>query len=374
MKRLLVVLAAAASAAIGPALSAAAFTPQTSAATLAISWLHGQQAADGTVAGSASRTEDTVLGLVANGQSVDGFSNAGKTPIDSLRSHIADEEKTAGNIAGLIMAASAAGLDPTKFAGRNLLQDLACTYNSSTGAYNIQLFNDALAVLALPAGAAPAKAKDFLTSQQQADGGWEFQAGFGSDTNTTALVLMALSSADALDATAREKALRYFNLHQKPSGGFEYSTPYSLPGDSDPNSDAAVIQALLAVGEDPTGPAWTLAGKNAVTDLLTFQFENGGLGFSRPNSSATAAPDALSTTQALTALASKYLPVTQTTGVMPSTCPAASTTPTPTPTPVATPTLTPSVGQLARTGSPPIAALIGLVLIGLGWRLRRRVA
>ena len=372
MKRLLVALATAAFAAIGPALSALAFTPQTGAATLAISWLHGQQAPDGTVAGSASRTEDTVFGLVANGQSVDGFSTAGKTPIDSLRSHIAEEEKTAGNIAGVIMAVSAVGLDPTKFAGRNLLQDLACTYDASTGAYNTQLFNDALAVLALPASAAPAKAKDFLTSQQQADGGWEFQAGYGSDTNTTALVLMALSSADALNATAREKALHYFNLHQKPSGGFEYSTPYALPGDSDPNSDAAVIQALLVVGEDPTGPAWTLAGKNAVTDLLTFQFENGGLGFSRPNSSATAKPDALSTTQALVALASKHLPVKRTEGAMPSTCPPVPTTsPTPPPTP------TPPTTQLAATGAPPsplplVPAIAGFAVAALGWRLRRR--
>src|ERR1700730_18973397 len=169
MKRLLIALAAAASAAIGPALSASAFTPQTSAATLAISWLHGQQAADGTVAASASRTEDTVFGLVANGQSVDGFSTAGKTPIDSLRAHIADEEKTAGNIGGLIMAVSAAGLSPTNFAARNLLQDLACTYEPSTGAYNAQLFNDALAVLALPAGAAPSKAKQFLVSRHEVE-------------------------------------------------------------------------------------------------------------------------------------------------------------------------------------------------------------
>ena len=370
MKRLLVALAAAASAAIGSTLNASAFTPQTTAATHAISWLHGQQTADGTVAGSASRTEDTVFGLVANGQAVDGFSTAGKTPIDSLRSHIADEEKTAGNIGGLIMAVSAAGLDPTSFAAHNLLQDLQCTYNPQTGAYNTQLFNDALALLALPAGTAPVKAKDFLASQQQADGGWEFQAGFGSDTNTTALVLMALHSTGALTDTARDRALAYFKVHQKPSGGFEYSTPYAPPGDSDPNSDAAVIQGLVAVGEDPTGTVWTVDGKNAVADLLTFQFDNGGFGFSRPGSSQTAAPDALSTTQALVVLASKYLPVKATTGVMPSTCPATAASPTPTPAPSGTP----GTGQLAQTGSPPIAGLIGIVLIGLGWRLRRRAA
>jgi hypothetical protein len=363
MKRLLVALAAAASAAIGPALNASAFTPETTAATRALSWLHGQQAADGTVAGSASRTEDTVLGLVANGQPVNGFSTAGKTPLDSLHLHIAAEEKTAGNIGGLIMALSAAGLDPTNFAGRNLLQDLACTYNPSTGAYNDQLFNDALAILALPAGSASAKAVAFLNASQQPDGGWEFSAPYGSDTNTTAIVVLALASANGMTEVVRGRVLAYLKTQQKASGGFEYAA--GSP-DSDPNSDGAVIQALLAMEEDPAGTAWSVAGKNAIGDLLTFQFENGGFGFARPGSSQTAAPDPLSTTQALTALASKYLPVKRTAGVMPSTCPTVSTTPAATP--------APSVGQLAQTGSPPVGALIGIVLIAFGWRLRRRVA
>jgi len=370
MKRQLAALAAAALAAIASALPASAFTPQSTAATHALEWLQTLQSADGTVAGSASRTEDTVLGLVANGKAVTSFATSGKTTIDSMRSHLADEEKTAGNIGGLIMAVSAAGLTPTEFAGHNLLQDLACTYDPSTGAYNSQLFNDALAVLALPAGSAPAKAVAFLKDHQLADGGWEFGAGWGSDTNTTAIVVLALSSAKGMTTVVKERALNYFHLHQKPSGGFEYSTPFTAPGDSDPNSDAAVVQALLALGEDPTGTAWTLSDKNAVTDLLTFQFENGGFGFSRPTSSQTAAPDALSTTQALVALASKYLPVRRTEGAMPTTCPSVTTT---TPAPTAAPT----VPQLPATGAPPaptplVPAIVGLALVALGWRLRRR--
>jgi hypothetical protein len=367
MKRQLAALAAAALAALASALPASAFTPQSTEATHALGWLQTLQGADGTVAGSASRTEDTVLGLVANGQPVASFATAGKTTIDSLRAHIADEEKTAGNIGGLIMAVSAAGLSPTDFAARNLLQDLACTYDAATGAYNSQLFNDALAVLALPPGAAPAKAVAFLRDRQLADGGWEFGATWGSDTNTTAIVVLALTSANGMTPVAKERVLAYFHLQQKASGGFEYAT--GSP-DSDPNSDAAVIQALLASGEDPTGTAWTVAGKNAVSDLLTFQFANGGLGFSRPGSSQTAAPDPLSTSQALVALASKHLAVTRTAGAMPTTCPSVATT-TPSPTPA------PTVAQLPATGAPPpamplFAAMAGLALVALGWRLRRR--
>jgi len=365
MKRRLTALAVAALATFASAMPISAFTPQSTAASHALAWLHTLQGADGTVAGSASRTEDTVLGLVANGQAVSSFASAGKTPIDSLRSHIADEEKTAGNIGGLIMAVSAAGLSPTNFAARNLLQDLACTYDASTGAYNSQLFNDALAVLALPVGSAPAKAVAFLKDRQLSDGGWEFSATWGSDSNTTAVVVLALASANGMTAVVKERVLAYFHLRQKVSGGFEYAT--GSP-DSDPNSDAAVIQALLALGEDPTGTAWTITGMNAVSDLLTFQFENGGLGFSRPGSSQTAAPDPLSTTQALTALASKYLPVKRTEGAMPSTCPSV---------PTATPAPTPPPPQLATTGAPPspaplVPAMVGIAMVALGWRLRRR--
>src|SRR5256885_6284857 len=93
------------------------------------------------------------------------------------------------------MAVSAAGLAPTEFAGRNLLQDLACTYDPSTGAYNSQLFNDALAVLALPAGSAPAKALALFKDHPLADGGWEVATRGGSDTNTTAILLLAPTSA-----------------------------------------------------------------------------------------------------------------------------------------------------------------------------------
>jgi hypothetical protein len=80
MKRQLAALAAAALAALASALPSHAFTPQTNAATHALEWLHTLQSADGTVAGSASRTEDTVLGLVANSQAVTSFATAGKTP------------------------------------------------------------------------------------------------------------------------------------------------------------------------------------------------------------------------------------------------------------------------------------------------------
>jgi hypothetical protein len=377
MKRLLVAFASGALLAL-TATPVAAFTPQTTVATHAIDWLHTQQGSDGTVAGDASRTEETVWGLAANGVSISSFAIGGKTTIDSLRSNIATEEKTAGNIGSLVLAVAAAGLDPTGFAGRNLLQDLQCTYDATTGAYNSQIFNDALAVLAIPAGKAPQKALDHLAGAQQADGGWEFSPGSGSDTNTTAIALLALKASGDLTTAVKAKALVYLKSQQQTSGGFEYTAG---TGDSDPDSDGLVIQGLLASGEDPTATQWSVGEKNALTDLLTFQYSNGGFGYNRPGTTATAAPDPFSTTQPLPALAATFLPVRAVTGTMPTTCPAATATIAPTTTPTTAPTTAPTrVPVLAQTGSPgptpmvPLALLAaGLLAIVSGWRLRRRL-
>ena len=383
MKLLLVALAAAACTAAIPALTASAFTPQTTAATKALAWLRThQQGADGTIAGDPSRTEETIWGLVANKASIGEFSSsAGKTPIDSLRANISKEEANAGTIGSLIMAVSAANLDPTNFAGRNLLQDLVCSYNSTTGAYSDQLFSDALAILAIPAGKVPAKAVDFLRSRQQLDGGWEFSAGSGSDTNTTALALLALNSAGALTSEETVNASKYFKTQQRAdSGGFQYQMA-SFVVDSDPSSDSLVIQALLAVGQDPTGLAWSIGDKNALSDLLSFQLTSGGdagaFSFSRPTQASPGSADAFSTTQPLVTLASSHLPVRPTVGAFPSTCSASTVaSPSPRPAPVATPTPTRRLAQTGAprpAGTPLVPVLLGAGAITVGWRLRQRV-
>ena len=374
MKRLIVALTSAMFAAVAFTPGASAFSPETAAASHAISYLHSLQGADGTVANDASRTEETVWGLAANNASIPNFATANRTTVDSLSSHIASEEKTAGGIGSLILAVSAAGLSPTVFAGHNLLQDLVCTYDATTGAFNDQIYNDALAVLSIPAGKAPTKSADYLASHQQADGGWEFSAGFGSDTNTTALVLMALKSGGALTETVKAKALLYLKSQQRvDTGGFQYQTG-AFTTDSDPDSDGLVIEALLAAGEDPAGTGWSINQQNGLTDLLSFQYENGGFGYSRPGSSATAAPDPLSTTQPLVGLASTFLPVKPVTGTLPTACPIAAVTATPTP-PALPPAAT-TTARLAQTGKPPfapmVAGLIGMLLMAIGLRVRRR--
>jgi hypothetical protein len=91
------------------------------------------------------------------------------------------------------------------------------------------------------------------------------------NTNSTAMALMALASVHRRDGVAA--ALAFLHTQQDPdSGGFAFTTlgPFGSPA-SDPDSDALVIQGLVAVHQDPGSPVWTNSSGNALTDIVTFQ-------------------------------------------------------------------------------------------------------
>jgi hypothetical protein len=381
MNRYLVALVAAFCAAASLQTSAAAFTPQVSSATRALQWIQQTQLkADGSVAGDPTRTEETVWGLAANHQPYVSFVKTGSTknPLDYLAANLTAEESSAGNIAQLILAVTAAGQDPTNFgpagAKRNLLNDLEADYDTATGEYGTdKVFNHIMALLALRSAnqTPPTGAITFLKKQQKSDGGWSFDNAdaYGTDTNTTALALVALAATSSLQPCPVSSALRYLKAAQQPGGGFPYQAAYPP---SDPDSDGIVIEGLLAVGQHPTGSAWTKpGGKNPLKDLLSFQGTDGS--FSFPG----VGPDnLLATTQPLVALASSHLPLSATgtsfeaqsignCEVAASASPSATSGPTPRPVPL-----------LAQTGEPPVFPL-GLLLLAFGigvllWNPRRQ--
>ena len=390
MKRFVVGLFGASVLTIVPALPAAAFTPQTLPATRALDWIQQTQLqADGSVGGDATRTEEVVWGLVANHRPYASFVKAGSAnnPLDYLQANLSTEEVAAGNIAQLILAVTAAGQDATSFgpagAKHDLLADLQGDYNSATGQYGTKIFDHIVSILAINSAnrTPPAAAIAFLKSQQKADGGWSFDNAdaFGTDTNTTALALVALASNGSLDSCLVSKALAYLKAAQQPSGGFPSQAAFPP---SDPDSDGLVIEGLLAVGQDPTGAAWTTSGdNNPLNDLLGFQQEDGSFTFPGVG------PDnLLGTTQPLVALASIHLPLTAagtsfTAQTVPA-CQEPAATSTPIPTAVASPTTSPpTVPVLAQTGHPlpsgpsrwPAAALLLVGLIGVfsGWTFQR---
>jgi hypothetical protein len=91
------------------------------------------------------------------------------------------------------------------------------------------------------------------------------------NTNSTAMALMALAAVHNHRADAA--AFRFLHTQQDPAtGGFAFTTlgPFGSPA-SDPDSDALVIQGLVAARQHPGSATWTNQHGNALTDIVTFQ-------------------------------------------------------------------------------------------------------
>ncbi|MBX0330637.1 terpene cyclase/mutase family protein [Oscillochloris sp. ZM17-4] len=360
MRRTLAALAIAAALLAGLAPPAArAQTSAPRAAASALAWARAQQQADGGFPGfGPGDTADVVFALVADGQDPAGVTKGGKSPLDYLEAQAAAYVASGGVSAAakLALAATAAGADPASFGGENLLAAIGKSYDPASGQYGADVFGHALALLAIRSAGAtpPALALDRLAGLQLDDGGWSFDgtAATGSDTNTTSLALQALVGQPQAGAV-RAKALAYLRSQQNSDGGFPYSQSSPYGHDSDANSTANVIQALVALGQDPA--AFTNGGKGPVDALVAMQNPGGAMRYQ------SALPDdnALATYQSIAALLGKAFPlkVTKVAGAQALVAPAAG---------------------LPATGAPaqmPAAglALAGLALAAAGLGLRRIV-
>lgn len=198
-----------------------------------------------------------------------------------------------GRLARLIMVAVASGADPTAYGSTsiNLVARLLATQNQYTvdGPVDAGLFGGAdptfdgalrqgLALAALSAaGVTNTAGTGWLVSQQCADGGWESYrtstatactpadpVNFdGEDTNSTALAVEGLV---AQGVTAPVSPKTFLLAIQGSDGGFGFF------GDAaDPDSTGLVIQALVALGEDPSSSTWTKGSATPFTALASFQ-------------------------------------------------------------------------------------------------------
>src|ERR1700720_4228503 len=135
---------------------------------------------------------------------------------------------SAGACGELIQAVVAAGGRPHAFGGHDLVATLTGYFNQHLpGAYGDgEAFTQALAIQGLvAAGAAvPRAALSFLEDAQDSDGGWDYldkhNDPSGSDTNSTAMALMALDAAR--DHSRDASALAWLATQQDPDGGFPF--------------------------------------------------------------------------------------------------------------------------------------------------------
>jgi hypothetical protein len=300
------------------AANVSAATAQTSQANSALRYLYGQQGADGSVASSLGATEDIVISVADAGYDpatlVKGGSSTGAY---SYMSAHASGVNTAGGAAKYVLAWVAAG-KPSALASsaQSLLTRLntptssggylganGAFHNSDATVETANAYSQALSVLADIAGnvTLPAHATDWLLCAQLPDGGFgyvitdaastppAFCGDKSSDTNDTGIILQALGQAGV--SSANSAAVGYLHSAQQADGGFSFSST----GSSDPDSDEVVVQALLAIGQDPTGASWTVSsGKNPIANMESFADPKGSGGYVFPGNTT---PDAFTTVQ-----------------------------------------------------------------------------
>jgi len=132
---------------------------------------------------------------------------------------------------------------------------------------------------------------------------WKWNDEFSScDSNTAALAIMALIAAgEDPGSTAIQDGLKYLKACQQDDGGFSYDPTKG----SDTNSTAYAIQAIYAVGQDPTTADWQKDSNSPIQYLLGNQDADGSFVYREGNPGARL----LATTQAVTALNTKFFPI-----------------------------------------------------------------
>jgi LPXTG-motif cell wall-anchored protein len=158
----------------------------------------------------------------------------------------------------------------------------------------------------------PAASVDYLLDLQLDNGSWSWNGDMtegSGDNNTAAMAVVALIATEVpADHAQIQKTLALFHEQQNEDGGFPYVKPSPWGTDSDANSTAVVIWALLAAGEDPAGMEWKYEGQDghsALDRLRAFQNESGAFHWQE------SAPDDnfASTVQAAVAMELETLPL-----------------------------------------------------------------
>lgn len=247
----------------------AAPLPQRPAAVLGVEYIRGTQQPDGGFGGfGPGQSMDAIYAIRAAGLDPNDFARDGKTPADYLRS-VAPEATDAGPAAKAALAARALGMDARDVGGVDLVAVAAAAFDEETGGYASDVFTHSIVVVALTRLGipAPTEAILFLRDAQEDNGGWGFDG--MSDADTTAIALQALTGAGvpAADSTIAA-GVGYLRAQQGLDGGWGFD-----PDESNASSTAYVVQALIAVGEDPS--SYDVNGVDPIDYLLGLQQADG---------------------------------------------------------------------------------------------------
>jgi energy-coupling factor transport system substrate-specific component len=280
--------------------------PSARAATAQASYLMSAQNSDGGLGPAPGQPSQELyagwaaLGLAADGVNPQSVAKAGHSLTDYILAGPGTPSDP-GSVERSILALSAAGLDPHRAGGHDLVGQLQGLIRGD-GSVSDQVNLTAFAILALrSAGASPAGATvAWLARQQDSDGGFNYgTAGGSSDVDDTGAALEALSGSG--DSTAQGRAVGFLRAQQNHDGGF----PSSPGQDSNAQSTAWAVQGLLATGVDP-GSLHSGGGPSPVQYLQSLIRPDGHIAYSGSEDHTPV----WVTAQATMALAGKPLPIT----------------------------------------------------------------
>lgn len=217
-----------------------------------IDYLENNQDTDGKITGFGGETSWTIMGMVASGVDPATIENSGNSLLDYLAANPPGDTATTGWERDLL-AITAAGENPFTFGDRNYVDKVQSFANNSQIGSTTTLNDDIFGVLALISSGPSAdqviisNSIDFLIANQNADNGWSWQVGGASDSNDTAVAVQALKAADKAGFTnsgltnAINAGVSYLLSLQQPDGGWEYQASFGTDG----ASTSWVIQAIL---------------------------------------------------------------------------------------------------------------------------------
>lgn len=202
----------------------------------------------------------------------------GKPLIDIVGEKIQNQElNSATELERAILAVCASGENPRDFYGANLVGMLKKFYDGIQMG-DINLVNDDIWGLialrtvhdSIHSGLIQNLVSRVRTTQNY-DGGWSHYINEVSDADDTAAALIALTmSGEPKDSRTMQGGIGYLRNIQNPDGGF----PFVRGAVSNSASDAWVINAMMALGQDPKS-FYLKNNLSPVEHLLSLQNQNG---------------------------------------------------------------------------------------------------
>lgn len=209
-----------------------------------------------------------------------------------------------------ILAMTAAGLDPRTYPDINSITKLKSYYSDGQLGDASTLNDDIFGLLALLSSGETISdpvvsgVQTMILDNQNNDGGWGFMVGGSSDTNMTSMAIMALLKS-GISSSNLVEAKAYLQEAQNNDGGFPYDPLSPWGTASDASSDAWVISAIHALGEDPLN--WIKDGHNPVEHLLSLQVNDNFFQYQLGSGEDSFSP--ITTAYAVTALGGNFYPL-----------------------------------------------------------------